>query len=1640
MTPKYPGIRTAMDGSSAVVAMETAASEGAGAYPITPSTQMGEGWALAVAAGETNVNGRRLLFFEPEGEHAAAAVTAGMSMTGLRATNFSSGQGIVYMHESLYPAVGKRLTYVLNVAARAITKHSLNVHAGHDDYHAVDDTGFFQLFAKNVQECADFTLIAHRIAELSLNPGISAQDGFLTSHVIESLLLPERELIKEYLGDPADIIETPTEAQKLVFGDKRRRIPELYDFDYPAMLGVVQNQDSYAQGVAAQRPFYFDHVAELTDQAFAEFAALTGRWYARAAGYRLEDAEYVLAGQGSVVENAEAVADYLRETRGLRIGVLNLSMFRPFPSDLVTWLLAGKKAVTVMERTDQPLAVDAPLLREIRAAMVKGMENARHPGALPHKGVASVHPSELPDFYSAGFGFGSRDLQPGDIVAAVEHMVNNEPRRQYYLGIEFIRKDTRLPKLQLWQEKLVDKYPKIGELALPTAGDIDLAPKGAIALRMHSVGGWGAITTGKNLVMTAFELAGTTVKANPKYGSEKKGQPTTFYATLARDPIRMNCELKHVDVVLSPDPNVFRHSNALAGLSQGGVFVIQSELSPEELWRSLPASAQRDVVRKQIRVYALDGFKIASDEASDSELRYRMQGAAFMGAFFKVSPFAEREKLSEETLFEGIRDQLTKKFSKLGERVVEDNLRVIRRGYEEVVEVMPAEQRTDEVGKAIGAIPSALNTPHAAEGLANPGRFWEQVCSPALMGQDGIADPFAALSVLPAASSAIRDMTGIRFEVPDFIPAKCTGCSQCWTQCPDSAIPGLVNSVEDVIDNAIRYASIDNNVDRLRAVSKHLAKESRKLMEKQPFTTFGELLQQAFNNVLPKVAPEPARQLQLTGEYAHVHGIIAAFPLAKTGPFYDVLEGKQKGSGGLLAITVNPEACKGCNICVEVCPENALITIKQDDQVVERLRKNWAFWNELPDTDDHFINIRNLEEGIGVLPSMLLKKKTYRSMVGGDGACMGCGEKTTVHLVTATVEALMQPRVQKFIVELESLITQLEAKNDAGAAKTLEQLRDLKWRYTEGPGGRGRASLGFANSTGCSSVWASTYPYNPYPFPWVNHLFQDSPSVAIGIFEGQMRKMADAFRTVRTARALLAGEAAPDLVAFDWRQFDDEEFGLCPPIIAMGGDGAMLDIGFQNLSRLMASGKPLRVVVLDTQVYSNTGGQACTSGFTGQVADMSAYGKAQHGKEEVRKELALIALAHRGTFVLQTSQASASHMISGLLKGLQTRRPAVFNIYTPCPVEHGLPDEWAPHSARLALESRAFPFLVYDPDAGKSVADCLSLDGNPALDELWPTYALEYVDDEGAPQKLEVPLTIADWAATEARFKKHFKAAKDAEGLVPFHEFIALDNEQRAGKTPFIYTVADKKLKQLTVSLEMVQLATDRLLFWSQLKELAGVEISGSARDSIASAVQADYEVKMSALRAEYEAKITELKARYPKLVARRLAEGLLGAGNRNRTVAELLESAESVPGLVPIALEDFGTAVREHEHEREHVTTNGAVVTHAAAIAEATAFAAAAPAGVAVAEPEAEDDFGIEAYIETARCTSCNECTNLNSKLFAYNADKQAYIKDIKAGTFAQLVTAAERCPAGLIHPGTPVNPNEKDLEKWIKRAEAFS
>ncbi len=597
--------------------------------------------------------------------------------------------------------------------------------------------------------------------------------------------------------------------------------------------------------------------------------------------------------------------------------------------------------------------------------------------------------------------------------------------------------------------------------------------------------------------------------------------------------------------------------------------------------------------------------------------------------------------------------------------------------------------------------------------------------------------------------------------------------------------------------------------------------------------------------------------------------------------------------------------------------------------------------------------------------------------------------------------------------------------------KAIEALKDLKWRYEKGPGGRGRANMGFANSTGCTSIWGATYPFNPYPFPWTSHLFQDSPSVAVGLFEGHMRKMADGFIALRRAQKLLDerydAEADEAFFAdFDWQQFSDDEFALCPPLFAVGGDGAMMDIGLQNLSRLMASGKPLRVVVVDTQA-SSAGGQGCSAGFSQQAPDAFDAGPDRHHSDTGRKELGLIAMAHRGVFVMQSSQATPSHLFGNLIKGLQLRRPALFILNAPCPREWGIAQDSAPEAARLALESRAMPNLVFDPEQGTTFSECLDLEGNPALEDNWPEHELLYLDDDGEEQRMTLPLTTADWALGEKRFRDHYREPAEDADLVPFHEYLEMDAGERSGCEAFIYMVdADRRLKKLGVSAQIVELAEERQRFWAQLRELAGVEVSGHLREAVGAGIVKKMQREMAALKAEYEAKFAQLTLQYPQLIARRIAEGLLRAGG-HLTVSELMEQAEQWEGPAFQAPEgmEFGTAPAD----------------------AGAADASAKPRKLMRKNPQMQllrkkrtrtssANRGSRAYAAhpaTTASTSTPRCSPTTRTAWPTSLDATA-------GTFKELVTAAEKCAPSVIHPGDPLNPDEKGLDKLIARAEKFN
>ena len=630
---QYPGIPTTCDGAEAVVWVETRISQGCGAFPITSSTTMGSGFNLAVVNGIPNLWGDQLAFVEPESEHSSATFCEGFAAAGGRVTNFTSGQGLVLMKEVLYTISGKRLPVVFNIGSRALTSQSLNVHAGHDDVMSVADCGWGILFGRNAQEAGDLCLISRRAAEASSTPFMNVQDGFLTTHTVESVRLIEPELMKKFVGKPED------------------KLFNIMDPANPLMSGVVQNQDSYMKGKIAQR-WYYDRVGAVLEDSFDEFYRQTGRKYDFIESYCCEDAEYILVGIGSYMETAQTTIDFLRD-KGVRAGCLNIYCFRPFPAWQLVDALKDCKAFTVIERMDDPLSTTGNhLTREVKAAFCDAFNGQNE---MPHI-------ERIPKIYSGAAGLGSRDVRPGHIVAIFDNMARGG-EDFFVVGIDH-------------------------QLALEPLEDPDLRPPGAFSMRGHSVGGFGSVTTNKVIATIAGQVFGKDVQAYPKYGSEKKGLPTTYYLTIADSHIYSHSELEHVDLVVLNDTNAVFSGNPLKGMVDGGAIFMQSPFAvPQDVWDRLPGHHRKTVVDNHLRVFFIDMVKIAREVASVADLEMRMQGIVLLGAFLRLTPFAKTSGMEDDEVYAGVEKALRKYFGSRGEQVVQDNLNCVKQGYSGMQEI-----------------------------------------------------------------------------------------------------------------------------------------------------------------------------------------------------------------------------------------------------------------------------------------------------------------------------------------------------------------------------------------------------------------------------------------------------------------------------------------------------------------------------------------------------------------------------------------------------------------------------------------------------------------------------------------------------------------------------------------------------------------------------------------------------------------------------------------------------------------------------------------------------------------------------------------------------------------------------------------
>jgi len=519
--------------------------------------------------------------------------------------------------------------------------------------------------------------------------------------------------------------------------------------------------------------------------------------------------------------------------------------------------------------------------------------------------------------------------------------------------------------------------------------------------------------------------------------------------------------------------------------------------------------------------------------------------------------------------------------------------------------------------------------------------------------------------------------------------------------------------------------------------------------------------------------------------------------------------------------------------------------------------------------------------------------------------------------------------------------------------------------------------------------------------PELELIDSDDPcTTATEVFERDAADFARLFAALRIATLEIDGNYSPSIhdswfASFDWQAFSSEEMQLVTRVVALVSADYLAGEGLPAFSRLLGSRLPVHVMSW-VRAYDNPGAQPGEDPF-----------------DSYRFELAYFGIGHRQVVVAQTSAARHEDLLSGFLCALDSNRASLhlINRGTQTKTRKPLLDAWFVASA--ALESRAHPFILVNPDAGDHAAERVSFGGNPQAENDWPVEKLEYRNADGEVTEMDLAFTFADYALLMPALHEHFRMVPtgfESADLVPVDQYLNIEEKLIDRAVPFIWAIDDQDvLVRLVVSRALVFACRDRLNYWHTLQELAGVQnfYVEEAIDRIIEEQRAAIEAEREQLLQEHEQQLESVRSEAAGEAMGQLVDVLMGA-DLSGVVAggsQLATMPASAPAQTEVPVEDTAA-----EAEPE-------------------------------VEEEAEEELSFdEPWLDTAMCTTCDDCMGINKMMFAYNDDKQAIIRDAKAGPFADLVAAAEICPAKCIHPGKPLDPNEPGLDDLIARAAPFN
>ncbi len=729
-----------MDGNAAAAHVAYAFSEVAAIYPITPSSPMAENMDDWASQERNNIFGEKVRIVEMQSEAGAAGAVHGAVTAGALTSTFTASQGLLLMIPNMYKLAAEQTPTVFHVAARCIATHALNIFGDHSDVMGCRQTGFGLLASNSVQQSMDLAAVAHLSAIGGRVPMLHFFDGFRTSHEQQKIEVWDYDELKEMVDWEAL---------------KRFRANALNP-NHPHTMGSAEQPETFFQHREACNTVYAE-TPDLVNEYMQKINSKIGTDYKPFNYYGAPGATEVIVAMGSICECAEEVIDWLN-AQGKKVGIIEVHLYRPWSTKyLLNVLPKTVKKIAVLDRTKEPGGLGEPLFLDI---------------------VASLRGTEFESCFIAGgrYGLGSKDVQPGDVLAVYENLWSDAPKKEFTLSI----------------------FDDVTNLSIHGSSNPSVAPAGTKACKFWGLGADGTVGANKNSVKIIGDHTDMKAQAYFQYDSKKSGGVTISHLRFGNDPIKSTYYVKQADFVACHNSAYLYKYEMVQDVKPGGFFLLNCVWSDAELEERLPASVKKYIANNDIQFYTCDAVSLAKEIG----LGARRTNSILQAAFFKLAdiiPIDEAEGY--------MKDAIRSTYGKKGQDIVDMNCKAVDAGLNNIHKV--------EVPEAWKTI--ADDAPEAP--MVGRDRLMTDFLNDILIPTSNLTADRVPVSkfvstangMMPNGTSAF-EKRGIAADLPHWNPKNCMQCNWCATVCPHGVVRPFVMTGEEA-DNVKEHMGCGENCE-----------------------------------------------------------------------------------------------------------------------------------------------------------------------------------------------------------------------------------------------------------------------------------------------------------------------------------------------------------------------------------------------------------------------------------------------------------------------------------------------------------------------------------------------------------------------------------------------------------------------------------------------------------------------------------------------------------------------------------------------------------------------------------------------------------------------------------------------------------